>query len=65
MSIVGRNGAQFALRMPDDLRERLRRRAEKNARSMNSEAVLILASALEGEPLGEPQPETKTAGQQA
>lgn len=62
MSIVGRSGAQFAVRMPESLRERLRLRAERNARSMNSEAVMILTSVLESDHAGERAPETTTAG---
>jgi plasmid stability protein len=43
---------QFVLRLPDGMRSRLAERAKINMRSMNSEAVMILASALsrEGQP---------------
>lgn len=37
---------QFVVRMPDGMRDRLAERAKANMRSMNSEAVMILASAL-------------------
>jgi plasmid stability protein len=37
---------QFMLRLPDGMRDDLRKRAELNGRSMNSEIVMILAAAL-------------------
>ncbi len=40
---------QFVVRMPDGMRSRLAERAKNNMRSMNSEAVMILADALSSE----------------
>jgi plasmid stability protein len=53
-----RNIAPFGLRMPDELREAVAKRAKANGRSMNSEIVQILDDALFGkhspnDPLGD------------
>lgn len=47
-----RTADQFNIRLPDGMRERLSDRAKANLRSMNSEIIMILASALgdEGQP---------------
>lgn len=46
----------FQLRLPDDMREKLRSRAAANRRSLNSEILVCLekavASTTEGEPNG-------------
>lgn len=42
---------KFLLRMPDGLREKIKRAAEQNSRSMNSEIVHMLESSLEAEDL--------------
>lgn len=60
MTIVGRDAAQISLRLPAGLRERLKTAAQANARSLNSEIVVILENAL-----AQREAETKTAGQQA
>lgn len=44
-----RNIAPFGLRMPDDLREAIAKRAKNNGRSMNSEIVQILQDAIDSE----------------
>ncbi|WP_416407853.1 Arc family DNA-binding protein [Agrobacterium rosae] len=49
---VGRGSDQFPLRFPDGMREQLKERAETNGRSMNSEIVALLESAVL------PQPDT-------
>ena len=41
---VGRGADQFALRMPDGLRDQIRAAAEANGRSMNAEIVARLAA---------------------
>lgn len=44
--VPSRNSEQFQLRMPPGMRNRLAEVARANLRSMNSEIVMILASAL-------------------
>lgn len=39
----------YSLRMPDSLKEKLAERAKKNGRSLNSEMVMILQSAVDEE----------------
>ncbi|MGO6724934.1 Arc family DNA-binding protein [Rhizobium ruizarguesonis] len=46
MAKVGKVADQFVLRMPDGMRERIRRHAEISGRSMNSEAVALLEYGL-------------------
>lgn len=43
---VGRGSDQFPLRLPDGMRELLKRRAEENGRSMNSEIVALIELAM-------------------
>ncbi|MBD9640764.1 Arc family DNA-binding protein [Ensifer sp. ENS07] len=43
---VGRGSDQFPLRLPDGLRERIKRHADHNGRSMNSEIVQLIESGL-------------------
>lgn len=43
---VGRGSDQFPLRLPDGLRDRIKRHAEANGRSMNSEIVHLIESGL-------------------
>lgn len=45
MATTGRNSDQFALRLPDGLRDRIKSAAEANSRSMNSEIVSTLLKA--------------------
>jgi predicted HicB family RNase H-like nuclease len=42
----GRGSDQFALRLPDGLRDRIKEAADQNRRSMNSEIVTILEMAV-------------------
>lgn len=42
-----RSIAPFGVRMPDDLKEKLTVRAAQNGRSLNSEIVMILQSAVD------------------
>ncbi|MBP1859790.1 Arc family DNA-binding protein [Rhizobium herbae] len=42
MSTVGKASYQFALRMPDNLRDKIRETANENMRSINSEIVFQL-----------------------
>ncbi len=42
MAKAGRGAAQFSLRLPDGLRNKIKQSAEKNNRSMNSEIINIL-----------------------
>ncbi|MDE1484302.1 Arc family DNA-binding protein [Xenorhabdus bovienii] len=37
----------YSIRMPDELKEKLTKRAKKNGRSLNSEMVMILQSAVD------------------
>ncbi|MDY8108286.1 Arc family DNA-binding protein [Fulvimarina sp. 2208YS6-2-32] len=46
---AGRKYDQIMLRVPDGMREAIKKRAGSNARSVNSEIVAILATALNGE----------------
>lgn len=46
MSRAGRGSDQFALRMPDGLRDRVKELADENGRSMNSELVKIIKDAV-------------------
>jgi hypothetical protein len=41
----GRGSDQFALRLPDGMRDRIRRAADQNGRSMNAEIVATLEAA--------------------
>lgn len=43
---IGRNASQFALRMPDGLRDRVKVLAAQNRRSMNAELVLMVERAV-------------------
>jgi len=45
--VAPRGSAQFNLRLPDDLRDRIQERATRNGRSMNTEIVTLLMEALE------------------
>lgn len=47
--VVPRGSAQFNLRLPDDLRDRIEATARKNGRSMNTEIVARLMESLEVE----------------
>ena len=40
--VTGRDGAQFAIRMPEELREEIKETAARNGRSMNAEIVFRL-----------------------
>ncbi|MQX63624.1 Arc family DNA-binding protein [Sinorhizobium meliloti] len=42
----GRGSDQFPLRLPDGMRDRIKRHAEANGRSMNSEIVSLIEAAL-------------------
>ncbi|MDC9591037.1 Arc family DNA-binding protein [Xenorhabdus sp. XENO-10] len=44
-----RDISPYSIRMPDELKEKLTERAKKNGRSLNSEMVMILQSAVDGE----------------
>lgn len=44
-----RNGDQFVVRMPSGMRDQLKRRAEENRRSLNSEIVYRLETAMAAE----------------
>lgn len=44
-----RDISPYSIRMPDELKEALTERAKKNGRSLNSEMVMILQSAVDGE----------------
>lgn len=52
MPVPSRGSDQFLLRLPDGMRARIAASAKANFRSMNSEVIMILASALgdEGQP---------------
>ncbi|BBV04021.1 Arc family DNA-binding protein [Providencia rettgeri] len=39
----------MGVRIPDDLKEKIQKRALKNGRSMNSEIIMILQEAVDGE----------------
>ncbi|MDE1494897.1 Arc family DNA-binding protein [Xenorhabdus bovienii] len=41
-----RDISPYSIRMPDELKEKLTERAKKNGRSLNSEMVMILQSAV-------------------
>lgn len=59
MALAGRASHQFALRFPDGMRDRLRRMADGNGRSMNSEIIIALyahMSAATGEGLANSAP---------
>lgn len=43
---TGRGSAQFQLRLPEDLRERIKRAADRSGRSMNGEIVHVLEEAF-------------------
>lgn len=45
--VAPRGSAQFNLRMPDDLRDRIEAAARKSGRSMNTEIVVRLVESLE------------------
>ena len=47
MSIASKGGDQYMLRLPDGLRERAKRRAADNGRSLNTEIVAALERHLE------------------
>lgn len=47
--VAPRGSAQFNLRLPDDLRDRIEATARKNGRSMNTEIVARLVESLEAE----------------
>lgn len=53
-----RHSAQFNLRLPEGLREALKKRANGNGRSMNAEIVFMLEKALNGgeKPMERPKP---------
>lgn len=44
--------APFGLRMPEELKEAIAKRAAKNGRSMNAEIVFILEKAMQRETIG-------------
>ncbi|WP_338805124.1 Arc family DNA-binding protein [Xenorhabdus griffiniae] len=44
-----RDISPYSIRMPDELKEALTERAKKNGRSLNSEMVMILQSAIDDE----------------
>ncbi|WP_256548432.1 Arc family DNA-binding protein [Xenorhabdus bovienii] len=44
-----RDISPYSIRMPDELKEKLTERAKKNGRSLNSEMVMILQSAVDEE----------------
>ncbi|MBC8949380.1 Arc family DNA-binding protein [Xenorhabdus sp. TS4] len=44
-----RDISPYSIRMPDELKEALTGRAKKNGRSLNSEMVMILQSAIDDE----------------
>ncbi|MDX1201097.1 Arc family DNA-binding protein [Sinorhizobium medicae] len=46
MAKAGRGSDQFMVRLPEGMRERIRRHAEANGRSMNSEVVSLIEVAL-------------------
>lgn len=46
MAKAGRGADQFPLRLPEGLRDRIKRHAEENGRSMNSEIISLLETAL-------------------
>lgn len=50
-----REQPKFMLRLPDDMRERLKAAAEQNKRSMNAEIVKRLEESLAADSLGTPK----------
>jgi hypothetical protein len=50
MAAVNRESDKFVLRLPDGLRDRIKRAAESNRRSMNAEIVATLESYYPPEP---------------
>ena len=46
--------APFGLRMPEELREEIQKRAKSNGRSMNSEIVQILEDSIKKDGIGIP-----------
>lgn len=44
-----RNAEQFVVRMPPGMRDQLKRRAEENRRSLNSEILVLLEAAVAAE----------------
>ena len=47
MNIASKGGDQYMLRLPDGLRERAKRRAADNGRSLNTEIIAALERHLE------------------
>lgn len=47
--VVPRGSAQFNLRLPDELRDRIQAEAARNGRSMNTEIVARLVESLKAE----------------
>lgn len=47
---VGRGSPQFPLRLPSDMRERIKRAADRSGRSMNAEILQALENAFPAEP---------------
>ncbi|MBP1859789.1 Arc family DNA-binding protein [Rhizobium herbae] len=45
--VASRGSDQFMLRFPDDMRDRVKRFAEKNGRSMNAEIIARLERSLD------------------
>lgn len=43
---VGRGASQFVLRMPDGMRDEIKKLAKQNRRSMNAELLLIVEHAI-------------------
>lgn len=46
MATVGRGAEQYTVRMPDGLRDRIKKAADANNRSMNAEIVAVLENAF-------------------
>lgn len=47
MPFANRNSFHFTLRVPDELRAKVRAATQKSGRSMNSEIIFLLSKALE------------------
>lgn len=46
---MARNDAQFKLRLPEPMRDRIKRSAEASRRTVNSEIIVLLERALPAE----------------
>lgn len=60
MTIQSRHDPQVNIRMPDEIKERVKESAKQNNRSMNSEIIFILKKALSVSPLRASDVNTQT-----